>query len=38
MCRFTMYQEKLGIYPYTISHFMNKIENKSDLLELKYDV
>lgn len=38
MCRFTMYHEKLGIYPYTISRFMNEIESKSDLVELKYDV
>ena len=38
MCRFTMYHEKLGIYPYTISRFINEIESKSDLVEFKYDV
>lgn len=38
MCQFTMYKEKLGIYPYSISDFTKKLNSTSSLLEMKYIV
>ena len=38
MCRFTMFQEKLGIYPYNISDFVDKVDKTKEISELKYVV
>lgn len=38
MCQFTMFKEKLGIYPYSIMNFINKLNTSSSLLEMKYSV
>lgn len=38
MCQFTMYQESLGIYPFTIIDFAKKIQTINSLLEMKYIV
>ncbi|WP_409231135.1 hypothetical protein [Mycoplasma mycoides] len=38
MCQFTMYKEKLGIYPYTIVDFVQKIQTTISLLELEYEI
>ncbi|CBW53820.1 Putative restriction endonuclease [Mycoplasma mycoides subsp. capri LC str. 95010] len=38
MCHFTMYKEKLGIYPYTIVDFVQKIQTTNSLLELEYEI
>ncbi|MDU5803728.1 MAG: AlwI family type II restriction endonuclease [Fusobacterium periodonticum] len=36
MCEFTMYKEKLGIYSYVISDFVEKLNSTNSLLEMKY--
>ena len=38
MCQFTMFKERLGIYPYTIIDFAKTIHITNSLLELKYIV
>lgn len=38
MCQFTMFKERLGIYPYTIADFAKKIKTANSLLELEYVV
>lgn len=38
MCQFTMFKEKLGIYPYSIIDFINKLNTSSSLLEMMYTV
>ncbi len=38
MCRFTMFKEKLGIYPYSIYDFVKKLHSTTSLFEMKYAV
>lgn len=38
MCQFTMYRDRLGIYPYSIVDFIDKLKTSSSLLEMKYNV
>ncbi|WP_434333096.1 AlwI family type II restriction endonuclease [Mycoplasma capricolum] len=38
MCQFTRYKENLGIYPYTIVGFVQKMQTTNSLLELEYEI
>lgn len=38
MCQFVMYKDNLGIYPYNIIEFIEKLDASNSLLGLKYNV